>query len=69
MLALRVLGGKGVRLVLGEIRAGEEGDEATFRVDDGELALLGVAKDVVCLGKGDTLRSRDNFAGRKRRYA
>lgn len=48
-----------VGLVLEEIAACEESDKTTCVVNDGELALLGVAEEAVSFGERDTSASGD----------
>lgn len=63
LLGLGGLAGKREVLVLEEIRAGEEGAKLTVGIDDGELALLGLAKDLVGLLQSDTLLGNDQVSG------
>lgn len=63
LLRLGGLGGQGVVLVLEQVRAGQEGAELALGVDDGELALLRLAQDLVGLLKGDTLLGNDEIGG------
>lgn len=63
LLGLGGLGGQGEVLVLKQVRAGQERAELALGVDDGELALLGLAQDLVGLLKGDTLLGNDEIGG------
>lgn len=63
LLGLGGLGGQGVVLVLEQVGAGQEGAELAVGVDDGQLALLGLAQDLVSLLESDTLLGNDEIGG------
>lgn len=63
LLGVGELGGKGVVEVLHQIGAGEEGNEVAGGINDGQLALLGLAEDLVGLSKGGASRGSDQVSG------
>lgn len=63
LLALRALRCERVGFVLEQVGTSEEGDKATVLVDNRQLALFGVAEDVVRLLESDTLRCGDEVGG------
>ena len=56
LLAIGELGGEGKVLVLGQVGAGDHGNEVAALVDDGELALLGLGEDAVGLEEVNAVR-------------
>ena len=62
LLGILALGGKGEVKVLGKIGARDHGDKVAVLVNDGELALLGLGKDLVGLEKIDTSGSGDQVS-------
>lgn len=59
LLALSALGSQREVLVLGQVGAGDHGDEVEVLVHDRELALLRLGKNLVRLGKSDTVGGGD----------
>lgn len=59
LLAGRQLRGEGEVLVLGQIGAGDHGDQVGVLVNNGQLALSGLGQDLVGFGQGDTVGSGD----------
>ena len=57
------LRGERVVLVLEQVRAGQQAHKTALGVDDGQLALLGVAKDGVGLLERDTFGGGDQVGG------
>lgn len=55
LLAVGELGSQREVLVLGQVGAGDHGDQVLGRVDNGELALLGLGENLVGLLKGDAV--------------
>ncbi|KAI3492777.1 hypothetical protein L1887_42574 [Cichorium endivia] len=63
LLAVRALACEREVLVLEQVGAGEQRDEAALGIDNGQLALLAVAQDGVGLLERDALRGGDENCG------
>ena len=63
LLGVGELGSKGVVEVLHQVGAGQQRDEVTLAINDGQLALLGLTENIVGLGQGGTGRGGDQVSG------
>lgn len=68
LLAVGQLGGQGEVLVFGQVGARDHGDEVEVLVNNRQLALLRLGKDLVRLGKSDTVGSGDQVGNHDAGY-
>lgn len=62
LLAMGKLRSQGEVLVLGQIGAGDHGNQVEVLVHNGQFALLGLGQNLVGLGQGDTVGSSDELS-------
>ncbi len=58
-MSIAVAGSKGVSLIFEEIGSHKKRDKMTMRIDNRQLSLFGVMKNVIGIGESDALRSCD----------